>query len=155
MKKHYFLIFIGLLVAMAVTAQPSSRMLRSLQKNTVQLSSPYKSNASRVVQPLMPDAPMFEFDSLNVSYQGSWGFGQSFSIGCNAAGTIDFIGSGAGVIILDVTNPASPVTLSEISTRGLVDAIYYDESSNRLYVTAYFAGFEIWDVSNISAPVKI
>lgn len=155
MKKNYILVGLGLLVAMAVAAQPSSKALRSLQKHTVQICSPEKSNVSRVVQPLHPDTPMFEFDSLNVSYQGSWGFGQSFSMGSNAAGTIEFVGSGSGVIILDVTNPASPVTLSQFSTRGLVDAIYFDESTHRLYVTAYFAGFEIWDISNISAPVKI
>lgn len=107
------------------------------------------------MQPHLVNAPLFEFDSLDVSYLGSWGFGQSFSMGTNADGTVKFVGSGAGVIILDVTNPASPVKISEISTRGLVDAIYFDESTNRLYVTAYFAGFEIWDLSNIAAPVKI
>lgn len=98
---------------------------------------------------------MIDFDSLNVTYQGSWGFGQSFSIGCNLAGTVEFVGSGAGVIILDVTTPANPVKISELSTRGLVDALYFDESTSRLYVAAYFAGFEIWDLSDISNPVKI
>ncbi|HNX79685.1 MAG TPA: hypothetical protein PKJ24_07370, partial [Prolixibacteraceae bacterium] len=155
MKKKYFLLCIGLLAVMSVAAQSPSGLLRSLQKYTVQVSVPEKSNVSRLVQPLPPDKPVFDFDSLNVSYQGSWGFGQSFSLGSNAAGTIEFVGSGAGVIILDVTNPASPVKLSEFSTRGLVDAIYFDETANRLYVTAYFAGFEIWDVSALSAPVKI
>lgn len=155
MKTRYYLLIIGLLTAMTVAAQPSSGLNRSLQKHTIQVSSPEKSNVSRVVQPLSPDKTRFQFDSLNVTYQGSWGFGQSFSIGSNAAGTIQFVGSGSGVIILDVTDPANPVKLSEFSTRGLVDAIYLDESNNRLYVTAYFAGFEIWDVSNITAPVRI
>ena len=98
---------------------------------------------------------LFGFDSLNVSYEGSWGFGQSFSISSDTSGNIVFIGSGAGVIILDVTNPAAPVKLSEISARGLVDAICYDEAAQRLYLCAYFAGFEIWDVSDLTAPVKL
>ncbi len=96
-----------------------------------------------------------QFDSLNVTYQGSWGFGQSFSMGTNQAGNLKFVGSGAGVIILDVTDPSNPVKVSEFSTRGLVDAIFFDESTNRLFVTAYFAGFEIWDLSNVASPVRI
>jgi len=138
MKKHYVLMCFGLLLVIAVIAQ---------QKSALQLYGDR--------QPLMQKATMFDFDSLNVNYEGSWGFGQSFSIATNAAGTVKFIGSGAGVIILDVTNPTTPVKISEFSTRGLVDAIYFDESTNRLFVTAYFAGFEIWDLSNIQSPVKI
>lgn len=147
---------IFLLCVLAATAQlPSARELKSLEKHSYQISAPDKSPVSRVAQPRPFDKSRFEFDSLNVSYLGSWGFGQSFSIESNSAGTTEFIGSGAGVIILDVTNPATPVKLSEISTRGLVDAIYFDESTSRLYVTAYFAGFEIWDVSTLSVPIKI
>lgn len=96
-----------------------------------------------------------QFDSLNVTYQGSWGFGQSFSMGTNQSGNLKFVGSGAGVIILDVTDPANPVKVSEFSTRGLVDAIYFEESTSRLFVTAYFGGFEIWDLANVASPSKI
>lgn len=155
MKKNYLLMCFGLLLVMAVSAQTSSKEIISLQKKTLQLSSKENAIESRVIQPLPLNNPLFNFDSLHVSYLGSWGFGQSFSIGSNDAGTIKFIGSGAGVIILDVTNPSNPVKLSEISTRGLVDALYFDESNSRLYVTAYFAGFEIWDLSNMSLPHKI
>jgi len=155
MKKHYLLMCFALLAAMAASAQSPSMAFRSLQKSAVPYSSPDHSVLSRVVQPLLPANPVFDFDSLNVTYQSSWGLGQSFSMGSNAAGTIEFVGSGSGVIILDVTDPVNPVQLSILSTRGLVDAIYFDESANRLYVTAYFAGFEIWDVSNLAAPVKI
>ncbi len=121
----------------------------------MQLSSPDNSLVSKVMKPRQSMSPMVSFDSLNVTYQGSWGFGQSFSIWTNSSGTIQFVGSGAGVIILDVTNPSNPVKISELSTRGLVDAIYYDESTSNLFVTSYFAGFEIWDLSNISSPLRI
>jgi hypothetical protein len=155
MKKHYYLMCLGILVVMGLAAQNSVKEFQPLQKRTIRITSPERSNISRVVQPLHTDNPMFDFDSLNVSYQGSWGFGQSFSVRSNAGGALEFVGSGSGVIILDITHPDIPEKLSEFSTRGLVDAIYYDESSSRLYVTAYFAGFEIWDVSNIGSPVKI
>ena len=140
---------------MAVTAQNSLTGSNTLYKQIIKFPLPDNSMGSKVIQPLQSKSPMFLFDSLNVTYQGSWGFGQSFSMGTNIAGTIKFVGSGAGVIILDVTNPNVPVKLSELSTRGLVDAIFYDEITSRLYVTAYFAGFEIWDLNNISAPVRI
>jgi len=147
MKKNYILVFLGVLSAISGYAQYSSPASRQpIEMQVVQ-------NSAR--QPISRDAPAFEFDSLNISYQGSWGFGQSFSISSDTSGNIVFIGSGAGVIILDVTIPSNPVKLSEISARGLVDAIYFDEAANRLYLCAYFAGFEIWDLSNIAAPVRL
>lgn len=140
---------------MAASAQPSSGNAQPLQQYSLQVPSVNNYSGSVVMKPAEPDAPLFYFDSLNVTYRGSWGFGQSFSMGTSASGTIKFVGSGAGVIILDVTDPANPVKVSELSTRGLVDAMCFDEATNRLYVTAYFAGFEIWDLSNMAAPVRI
>lgn len=140
---------------MALNAQHSSTILNSIQKHTIQLSTKENSMVSGVMKPQQPMSPLFVFDSLNVMYQGSWGFGQSFSMASNASGTIHFVGSGAGVIILDVTDPTNPLKLSELSTRGLVDAIFYDETTGYLYVTSYFAGFEIWDLGVISSPVRI
>lgn len=121
----------------------------------VQVSTPENVNLFTLQQPLPGDESRFEFDSLNVSYQGSWALGQSFSISCNGPGNIVFVGSGAGVIVLDVTTPTSPVELGEIHTRGLVDAIYFDEPTNRMYLCTYFSGFEIWDVSNFATPVRL
>ncbi len=155
MKKNYLLLITCLLLIVAASAQHPGKESGSMEKYLMQYSNPNNSFESIVLQPSLISSPMYEFDSLNVSYQGSWGFGQSFSMGTNPSGNIKFVGSGAGVIILDVTNPADPVKLSEFSTRGLVDAMYFDEATNRLFVTAYFAGFEIWDLSNMAAPVKI
>lgn len=121
----------------------------------VQVSTPGNENVFTFQKSLFRDESRFEFDSLNVSYQGSWALGQGISISCNGPGNIVFVGAGAGVIVLDVSTPSSPVELGEIHTRGLVDAIYFDEITNRLYLCAYFSGFEIWDVSNFSAPVRL
>jgi len=120
-----------------------------------QFSMPKKVNLFSLLQPSSGDEVQFEFDSLNVSYQGSWALGPSYSISCNGQGNIIFIGSGAGVIILDVSVPSDPVKLGEIHTRGLVDAIYFDEVTSRIYLSAYQAGFEIWDISDFSVPVRI
>ena len=125
------------------------------EKKAVQVSMPEKVNLFTLQQPIQDDGTRFEFDSLNVTYQGSWALGQSFSISCNGPGDILFVGSGAGVIILDVSTPSTPVELGEIHTRGLVDAICFDEVTNRMYLCTYFAGFEIWDVSNFAAPVRL
>ena len=81
------------------------------ERQTVQVSIPGNENLFTLPQPLSGDQIRFEFDSLNVSYQGSWALGQSFSISCNGPGNIVFIGSGAGVIVLDVSTPSNPVEL--------------------------------------------
>jgi hypothetical protein len=156
MRKVYALFVLALISSLPVRSQvqvPSDR--QSLERQTISVPAPLKETLFAPLEPKSADAPGFEFDSLNVSYLGSWGFGQSFTISCNEAGSIVFVGSGAGVTILDVTIPSSPVKLSEISARGLVDAAYFDEATNRLYLCAYFAGFEIWDVSDMAAPVKL
>ena len=107
-----------------------------------------------VKQPINKGAPLFTFDSLNVSYEGSWGFGQSFSISSDNFRKYRIYRLRSGCYHPGCDQPRQPVKLSEISARGLVDAIYFDEAANRLYLCAYFAGFEIWDVSDIAAPVR-
>jgi len=126
-----------------------------IERQSVQVSMPENVNMFTMPQALRGDETRFQFDSLDVSYQGSWALGQSFSISCNGPGNIVFIGSGAGVIVMDVSTPTSPVELGEIHTRGVVDAIYYDGPTNRMYLCTYFSGFEIWDVSNFAAPVRL
>jgi hypothetical protein len=133
----------------------SNNSRNQFERKGIQVSEPGKVNLFTLQQPLSRGETRFEFDSLNVTYQGSWALGQSFTISCNGAGNIVFVGSGAGVIVLDVSTPSSPVELGEIHTRGLVDAIYFDEVTNRMYLCTYFSGFEIWDVSNFAAPVRL
>lgn len=152
------LLFFSLLAVLPFfcDAQPFSHDRRSpMELQSVRVSTPDNLNLFTLQQPLAPADEGFQFDSLNVTYRGSWALGQSCSISCNGPGNILFIGSGAAVIILDVTVPSNPLHLSEINTRGLVDAIYYDETTERLYLCTYFSGFEIWDVSDFTAPVRI
>lgn len=98
---------------------------------------------------------LLAYDSLNMFYTGGWSFGQSFSIWSHATEFVKwlFIGSGAGVMIFDASDPYNLVKLSEIHARGLVDAIYYRDQT--LYLAAYFSGLEVWDLSDMQNPVRL
>ncbi|MGQ9702634.1 MAG: LVIVD repeat-containing protein, partial [bacterium] len=106
------------------------------------------------IQPL--DEPFSGFDSLNVRFIGNWPFGASYAVAYDASRSLVFCGSGGGVYILDVSNPANPVKVSEaINTRGIVNGLFYASSTHRLYIADGQGGFEIWDVSNPSSPYKL
>jgi len=152
------LLFLSLIFALpffslAQLVSPVERI--PVERQPVKVSMPENVNLFTLQQPSPSGAERFEFDSLNVSYQGSWAFGQSFSVSCNEPGNILFVGSGAGVIALDVSTPSNPVHLGDIHTRGLVDAMYFDELTHRLYLCTYFSGFEIWDVGDFASPVRL
>ncbi len=66
-----------------------------------------------------------------------------------------FVASGGGVYIQDVSNPLSPVKVSEkIHTPNVVTRMFYDGSNRRLYISCG-TGFEIWDVSNPTNPIRL
>jgi len=109
----------------------------------------------KVIPPLNPVAKFIDFDSLNMSYAGSWSLGPSQCIASSPTGDTVFIGAGAGVIIMDATDPYNPIKLSEVHARALVDAIHYSPEEGRLYLAAYHSGLEIWDVSDIQNPFRI
>jgi hypothetical protein len=94
---------------------------------------------------------MTRWDSLNMSYVGSWPFGSSnLAVACDTINDLLFCASGAGVYILD-TNLAN---LSErIHCLGLTYGLSCEEE--KLVVTSGAAGFDIWDYSNISQPVLL
>ena len=96
-----------------------------------------------------------DYDSLNMSFTGNWGFGQSFSVSSSPTGDTVFASSGAGVIIFDATDPYNPVKLSEISARALVDGSSYDPVNHLLYLAAYFSGIEVWDLTDVYNPQRL
>lgn len=110
---------------------------------------------SKKVSPLSSQIKLINYDSLNMSYAGSWSLGQSFCIKNDSTGNIVFCGSGAGVIILDMTDPYNPIKLSEIHARALIDDVFYKQNEDRLYLSAYFSGLEIWDVSDLTQPYRL
>ena len=96
-----------------------------------------------------------DWDSLNMQFTGNWPFGQPLCVHSSPGGDTVFFGSGAGMIIVDASDPYNPVQLSEVRARALVDHAYYDASSGLLFLAAYFSGVEIWDVSDMTNPYRI
>jgi hypothetical protein len=81
---------------------------------------------------------------------GRWPFGASRAVAFDSVRQLAFLGSGAGIFVLDVFNPLTPTKVSEITTPGLVNDLVYD--NNFLYVADGSAGLRIFDVSNVAAP---
>jgi hypothetical protein len=99
---------------------------------------------------------IYAADSLNVSFVGNWPFGPSWAITVDSTRALAFCGSGGGVYILDIDAPANPTKTSEkIHTKGDVNGLFYDESTQRLYIAAGQAGLGIWDVQDPVNPVKL
>ncbi|MBN2378212.1 hypothetical protein JXM67_00200 [candidate division WOR-3 bacterium] len=98
---------------------------------------------------------MSEEDSLNVRFIGNWPFGPSYAIAYDEERRLVFLGSGGGVYIYDVTDIDKPVLISDtIRTQGIVYDLCYEKSWKQLYVAATW-GFQIWDISKKTSPMKL
>jgi len=95
------------------------------------------------------------YDSLKMSFQGNWALGTPKDVVSTMTGDTVFIIAGGAVVIMDITNPSSPQVVSEVHARALVDFMYFDNATKHLYLAAYFSGFEIWDLSDFNAPVRL
>jgi hypothetical protein len=95
------------------------------------------------------------YDSLKMSFQGNWPLGNPNDLISSITGDTIFIAAGGGVVILDITDPFSPQLISEVYARAYVDRLYYDYATQQLYLAAYFSGFEIWDLSDITNPFRL
>lgn len=96
--------------------------------------------------------PMQE-DSLNVRCVGRWPFGPAYAVAVDSTRQITFLGSGGGIYILDTTDPANPVKLSQIATPGIVKALFY--KSDHLYVADGEKGLRMISVYTPSIPVEV
>jgi len=94
-------------------------------------------------------------DSLNMRLVGNWPFGPSLAVAYDPSGSIAFCGSGGGVYILDLSTPSLPTEISDIRTSGLVEGLFYDNSTSTLYIAAGYGGLEIWDVQTPASPAKL
>ncbi len=96
------------------------------------------------------------FDSLNVRWVGAWSFGPNcYAVSVDEERDIVFMGAGGGIYALDATEPSNLAKLSEMSTRGFVEGLFYDSTTQRLYAAAHKGGLEIWDVSDLSSPQRL
>lgn len=84
---------------------------------------------------------------------GSWPFGEHLETSIDKIRNLAFVSSGGVVLILDISDTYSPVLINDsIRTRGFVKDIYYNSTTQNLYVTLGQNGLEIWDVQNINSP---
>ncbi|HKB84890.1 MAG TPA: hypothetical protein VKD08_01880, partial [Ignavibacteriaceae bacterium] len=84
------------------------------------------------------DITVLDFDSSNTMFTSNFPFADSYSLSLSDAGDLAFVGSGGGIFVTDISDPANPQVISEIRTRSLVDFCRFDPETNRLYVCAYF-----------------
>jgi len=89
------------------------------------IADPYSEPANPPRQ-FPPDS--FYFDSLNVRFMGNWPFGNPYNVAYDSVRNLAFLGSGAGVYILDISDPSNPVKLSESlhSREFILWELFYD-----------------------------
>lgn len=87
-----------------------------------------------------------------MSFLGNWPSGINYSLIYSGIDNIFMLGSGGTMIVLDLSDPEQPETISEVRSRSLVDCAFFDTETNRLYLGAYFSGVEIWDLNDMQHP---
>ncbi|MEO0004862.1 MAG: T9SS type A sorting domain-containing protein [candidate division WOR-3 bacterium] len=98
--------------------------------------------------------PFLNPDSLNCHFVGNWPFGAPTALVTDSTRNIVFCGAGGGVYPIDVSNPTHPFILTDrLRTVGDVLNLYYN--SDTLYIASYRNGFEVWDVTDPSAPNRL
>jgi photosystem II stability/assembly factor-like uncharacterized protein len=89
----------------------------------------------------------------NLERIGEWPYGSSYSVAVDSVRNIIFLGSGGAVLILDGTDVTNPQLMTDtIRTVGLVEDIFYDVQTERLYLACGEGGYEIWNVENPRVP---
>jgi len=97
-----------------------------------------------------------EYDSINIRLVGNWPFGPAYATAHDPVRNLMFCGAGGGVHILDISNPSSPIQISDkIHCTGYIVDLHYSSNDQTLYVVNRKYGLEIWDVSNTSNPTKL
>ncbi|HEY3361147.1 MAG TPA: hypothetical protein VGK06_04770 [Methanosarcina sp.] len=76
---------------------------------------------------------------------------EGFTDAVDVVGNYAYIGQGQDLVILDITNPSSPVSVGRTMTKNLISGVKI--SGNYAYLAAGDNGLVIVDVSNPSSPV--
>ena len=84
---------------------------------------------------------------------GSWPFGFHREAAIDEARNLAFVNSGGAVLILDISTITSPVLVNDlIRTKGVVNDLIYNSTTQNLYVSLGENGLEIWDVQDVNNP---
>lgn len=92
-------------------------------------------------------------DSLNVRMVGRWPYGPSYAVAADRERQLAFLGSGGAVLVFELSDPWNPAKIGEITTPGMVSALFYAE--HILYVGDGGAGFRMISVENPALPVEL
>lgn len=88
--------------------------------------------------------------------EGGWPFGAAEAVAADTSRELIFLGSGGAVLVIDVASPMTPTLLTDqIHTLGFVEDLFYDETTQRLYVAAGQGGMEIWDIQTPESPQQL
>lgn len=91
-------------------------------------------------------------DSLNVRLICRWPYGPSYAVAADTLRELLFLGSGGGIYVLDISDPANPIRISQIPTPGRVEDIVYQD--NFLYIADYSEGLRIISVADAINPYE-
>ena len=94
-------------------------------------------------------------EGIELEVVGRWPYGPAGTV---VAGEIDetayaFMGSGGVVLVLDMTDPATPVRVGELATPGMV--VDLSLSGDLLLVADWDAGLRIIDISEPASPTEV
>ena len=150
--KNVITCMLGLAMLVAVTQAnaPDRQALSSVECN---VGDATRHALTRHLGAKHAPAPAMPSESLNCRFISNWTFGPSCAMALDSSRHLAFCGSGAGVFVVDVSDSALPVKLSEISTRDFIFGLCYLD--NRLYVAAGDAGLRIISVSDSAHPTEV
>ncbi len=112
--------------------------------------------------PIKTAAPAARPDSVALEPAGSYPFRAGRALVVDSARSLAFVGSGAGVFIVDVSDPQNPEVLSDrIRCQDMVSGLWLD--GDRLFTNVLPIGggykpgrvVEIWDVLEPRSPVML
>lgn len=86
---------------------------------------------------------------------GAWAFGPTYAVDEDQARNLAFVGSGGVVRVVNLSNPAVPQHVADLHTHGLVEDVFYDAASQRLFLACGEGGMEIWDLADPAAPALL
>ncbi len=82
---------------------------------------------------------------------GGWTGGDSYAVA--VSGNRAYVGMGASLVVLDISQPASPTVLGQIKLQNTVRGVAV--SGNYAYVALYYSGLQVIDISNPASPVRV
>lgn len=95
-------------------------------------------------------------DSLSACCVGKWLSDATWSVACDEARNLVFLGSADSVYVLDCSSPADTIALlSSIPTQDCASALFYDPQASHLYIGERLAGISIWDITQSATPKQL